>query len=94
VFIATALPPTVAGHRAAAPNHPSPIGEEERTREERKGEERERVSQNERKIGLHPIYTLIQTGSVLFEPTQPIHQGPTRLLHPFSPIPFIHFLHP
>ena len=35
-----------------------------------------------------------QTYEPRVEPTQPIHQGPTCLLHPFSPIPFYSFSAP
>jgi len=58
-------------------NHHLPLAgkRKEKRREERAfrwegEEERERVSQNERKLGLQPIYTLTQTGPVLLEPTQ------------------------
>jgi len=54
-----------AGRRAWPPpaTLPSPARkEEQRERRENWEEERERVSQNEGKLGLHPIYTLIQTG--------------------------------
>ena len=100
MFAAAAPPPTVAGHRVATSDYrPSPSEKKKETRERTEGsEEIERVSQNERKLGLHPIYSGPWTDP--FQPTQLQHKPtqfgslkPNPFFYLFS-APLTHCLHP